>query len=431
MRVIASIAALQALCAAAASVTQVHLGLTTTSVDCANGVSVAFASDREASFHVDYGIDGQRNVPTPMAHAYSIGALCCRRLHVAVLTLCEPVSLATVHDVRLLDRQCVFIDVHDTPTRHSLGLSATSPCTRDAFVNFMTPFQGHDTQVFVVVGDFVNGNHAIWDQWYTLLEPSLHVQSPKCWHQWQPRDRRLQERLRCGALPWRANTPITAVAAAQFRTHYSIDIGLVHCVFLDDHVGNTLDALLLVRPNSTGLSAMSAKWTAPRRRTWSFSSTIPSTTHSTTINANGLRLCLNSRQGCMLAWCVLQVHVPQGTSVWPPSQAGAGGRSHIVNNLPGHFVWSRYKDGLLFGATRLIATPSSLQLVWLANDDLTAPRDAVSSHGNTRNVRALASLYNRLGSRVPSRHCLRLRWPSPLRYRTLCVIRSGRRTPLS
>ncbi|KAH9093450.1 hypothetical protein Ae201684P_016079 [Aphanomyces euteiches] len=38
---------------------------------------------------------------------------------------------------------------------------------------------------------------------------------------------------------------------------------------------------------------------------------------------------------------------------------GVGGRSHIVNNLPGHFVWSRYKEGLLLGAMRLIATPST------------------------------------------------------------------------
>ncbi|KAG9411814.1 hypothetical protein AC1031_017443 [Aphanomyces cochlioides] len=304
-----------------------------------------------------------------------------------------------------------FVTPPQSPDTTVLGVVGDIAMVTDALDNLMTLYQGFNTHACVLVGDFAyaNGNHTIWDQWYTLLEPYL-------------------SRVPSVGINGNHETD----DAANLRTYYSIDIGLIHCVFLDDQVGSSFKA---GSPAWLAERQAMADWFTvdldrvdrqetpylvvfkhnPFYNTFDDHQCQCSPTvfeildkeacwegeyvYATTEEepACGLQAKLEDICAHFKVDVVMSGHVHgyertdyiyqnkvnyERGSVYVTT--GSGGRSHIVNNLTGDFSWSLFKEGLAFGATRIIATPSNLQLLWFANDDLTTPRDAATLYPRFR-----------------------------------------------
>ncbi|CAK4273640.1 unnamed protein product [Aphanomyces euteiches] len=404
-------------------VSQVHLGLTTAAVDCPHGISVAFASDKATPWTVEFTDGDCTNAVESQVHRYELDAYTSPYLHEAVLSNMPPT----------------------TQFSYEIGSFESS---------FVTPPQSPDTTVLGVVGDiamvndalqharvcsrrkfaYANGNHTIWDQWYTLLEPYLS-RVPSVGingnHETDVASDGFVAERYLGYVN-RANTPITQDDAANLRTYYSIDIGLIHCVFLDDQVGSSFKA---GSPAWLAERQVMADWftvdldRVDRQETpyvvvfkhnpfyntfddhqcqcsptvfeildkdacWEGEYVYASTEEEP---ACGLQAKLEDIYAHFKVDVVVSGHVHgyertdyiyqnevnhERGSVYVTT--GSGGRSHIVKNLTGDFSWSLFKEGLAFGATRIIATPSNLRLLWFANDDLTTPRDAATLYPRFR-----------------------------------------------
>jgi hypothetical protein len=103
------------------------------------------------------------------------------------------------------------------------------------------PYGEHVTHAIVLVGDlaYANGDHSKWDDWFTIATPLLsHIPMAAINGNHEINIAsigKLNENYE--AYLNRIITPLRREARAAFRTYYSLDIGLIHCVFLDDYVG--------------------------------------------------------------------------------------------------------------------------------------------------------------------------------------------------
>ncbi|CAK4077330.1 unnamed protein product [Aphanomyces euteiches] len=376
-------------------VSQVHLGLTTAAVDCPHGISVAFASDKATPWTVEFTDGDCTNAVESQVHRYELDAYTSPYLHEAVLSNMPP---TTQFSYEIGSFESSFVTPPQSPDTTVLGVVGDIAMVNDAFDNLMTPVPS--------VG--INGNH------------ETDVAS----------DGFVAERY-LGYVN-RANTPITQDDAANLRTYYSIDIGLIHCVFLDDQVGSSFKA---GSPAWLAERQVMADWftvdldRVDRQETpyvvvfkhnpfyntfddhqcqcsptvfeildkdacWEGEYVYASTEEEP---ACGLQAKLEDIYAHFKVDVVVSGHVHgyertdyiyqnevnhERGSVYVTT--GSGGRSHIVKNLTGDFSWSLFKEGLAFGATRIIATPSNLRLLWFANDDLTTPRDAATLYPRFR-----------------------------------------------
>ncbi|OQR93630.1 hypothetical protein ACHHYP_02381 [Achlya hypogyna] len=260
----ALVSMLVAAAAVAATVDQVHLGLTTANVNCPEGVSVVFASTTGVPMAVAYAAPGSPSATTTTTVAsYNVSS--------ALYNYSSPF----LHTARLCKLQA------STKYTYSVG-AATGACGAEFDGSFMTPpatgtdntptvlgivgdigsehitdtlqntaagMNGIAAHAIFLVGDlaYANGQHEQWDTWYHQAQsvfasvPSLGIngnhETVKGGGTTKPKDKKKYLPENYLGYIHRINNPVTAAQNDKLRTYYSIDIGLVHAVFLDDYSG--------------------------------------------------------------------------------------------------------------------------------------------------------------------------------------------------
>ncbi|KAF0698259.1 Aste57867_11116 [Aphanomyces stellatus] len=252
-----------ALATAAAAVGQVHLGLLTAAVDCPQGIAVTFASndsapatvtlttddgggDVSASTTVDfYAVDdGTYHYKSPYLHTAKLCNLAPSTTYSYEIEDSDFdgaafTSLPAVGDRNVPTVIGVVGDIGSTDTEGTLRNVATSLADSSA-----------SAHAVFIVGDFAygNGEHEVWDDWFDAAQsvlstvPSVGINGN---HETIKGGGAHKDKKDVGPENYLAyikrvgvTTPATPEALAALRTYYSIDVGLVHCVFLDDYVGH-------------------------------------------------------------------------------------------------------------------------------------------------------------------------------------------------
>ncbi|KAF0694053.1 hypothetical protein As57867_014985, partial [Aphanomyces stellatus] len=228
--------------AIAQSVSQVHLGLTNAAINCPAGVSVNFASSSQAPITVSYTApNGSTKTATTTASNYKVKSYTSPYLH--TVNLCN-LTPAAKYSYSAGDFSSSFVSPPGASADPTvIGIVGDADLEAGSFNQLLTPVQNLATQAVIVVGDYAyaNGNHKIWDQWYNLQQPifskipSLGINGN---HEVIQSSAGYAAEQYTGYLR-RAATPISKANADAQRTYYSINVGLVHLVFLDDYVGSS------------------------------------------------------------------------------------------------------------------------------------------------------------------------------------------------
>ncbi|CAK4665738.1 hypothetical protein LEN26_008160 [Aphanomyces euteiches] len=411
------------------SQTQVHLGLTTST--CVHGVSVNFASLSSKPETVKYGVEGATKTKAveTTTDSYKVGSYKSPHLHQANLCNLEP---NTKYSYSVGTFQSTFTtppDADDSTDATVLGILGDVGLKNVTMKTFLTPYKSSPIQTLVIVGDYsyANGNHTIWDEWYDLQEPVLS-KFPSIGivgnHEVVRANKGFEEEKYLGYLK-RAASPITTKNADALRTYYSVDIGLVHCVFLDDYVGSSFEvgSKPWLRERNKQLSWFKADLKAVDRATTPY---IVVFKHNPFYNTWDDHQCLcsesagryiipdkddcwrgNYEKAAREPHCGLQakledvyaanqvdivisghVHGFERTAALYKNKidpvkgsvymtTGAGGASHVKAQIQDPPAWSEFTDKKSFGASRLIATKKKLQVLWFTDDDLENPKDKV------------------------------------------------------
>ncbi|OQS00807.1 hypothetical protein ACHHYP_02589 [Achlya hypogyna] len=230
----------------------------------------------------------------------------------------------------------------------------------------------------------------------------------------------------------RVVTPLSPESRSLRRTYYSFDVGLVHLVFLDDYVGSRgshansvgTPAWLVERTRQlTWLAADLAKvdrtktpWVVvvkhnPYYNTWKDHQCQCSPTRFAIDNPDkcwhgsyvagapmyephcGLQAKLEPLYAQYGVDVVLAGHVhgyertapvyqnkvdPVRGAVYVTTGAGGNYEGHAGPRIPGPLPpWSLVVNNKVYGASKLVATRSSLQLLWFTNKDRDTPHDSV------------------------------------------------------
>ncbi|POM58324.1 Hypothetical protein PHPALM_37044 [Phytophthora palmivora] len=249
---------------ASAEVTQVHLGISSSAVDCTNGIAVSFATDEAKSYPVTATTVGSSITVNSTFINYSVSepeynyTYSSPYLHTALL--CDLVETTkytytigsefTSSFVSLLhpgsDTEETILGVIGDP-----GDTTSSETT---FAEQAKTFEGKHIQALVIAGDYsyANGQHLQWDNWFreqqnlTSIYPLTgingnHETITSSGHLNMypyPEDMELEAENYLGYIK-RVYSPITEEAKTALHTWYSVDIGLIHCVFLDDYTGSS------------------------------------------------------------------------------------------------------------------------------------------------------------------------------------------------
>ncbi|EQC38948.1 hypothetical protein SDRG_03903 [Saprolegnia diclina VS20] len=216
---------------AAPSVGQVYLGI---SGDCVDGISLSFASSESKPLTVNFG---DQSVET-VASTYSVESYTSPYLHKA--SFCNLAS-GTSYTYSVGSFEATFtapLKGGEDKTATVLGIVGDMDYADGSTRSFLTPINGQSTQAILVAGDwsYANGKHPKWDKWFDLqskIFSRLPVTGINGNHETTQSGEAYTAYLR------RVPGPISTDAIAALRTYYSIDIGLVHVVFLDDYVGST------------------------------------------------------------------------------------------------------------------------------------------------------------------------------------------------
>ncbi|GMF56028.1 unnamed protein product [Phytophthora fragariaefolia] len=207
-----------------AEVSQVHLGISTSAVKCANGIAVSFATDDAKSYPVSATAEGSTIKADSTFLNYSVSepeynytysspylhtALLCDLAETTKYTYTIGDSEFTGSFVSLLrpgsDKEETILGVIGDP-----GDTTSSETT---LAEQAKTFEGKPIQALIVVGDYAyaNGQHLQWDNWFRLKTT------------------------------WPTSSAFTRPSRRRpsLRTWYSMDLGLVHCVFLDDYTGSS------------------------------------------------------------------------------------------------------------------------------------------------------------------------------------------------
>ncbi|OQR88987.1 hypothetical protein ACHHYP_06532 [Achlya hypogyna] len=251
MQVSKCLAGLAALAtASAASISQVHVGLSSEAVGCKDGVSVTFASDTATPLTIKYGAGGNDKSATTTVSSYKLDQKTCSysspNFHTA--KLCD-LKAATKYTYTVGDFTESFTTIPATGKKTILSVVGDVGIEhiQDTITNLGAELKGTTPDAVIIAGDwaYANGFHEDWDKWLNATQPlfskvpllgingnheviqgsGVSYDKPDC----------LQEMYT--AYSNRITTPISDEANKDHRTWYSKKIGNIHAVFLDDYTG--------------------------------------------------------------------------------------------------------------------------------------------------------------------------------------------------
>lgn len=465
------VVAAAALSAASAAVSQVHLGLSSANVGCANGIAVSFASDVASPYTVSAQADTANSLPKTAQStsvAYNLNeakynyTYASPSLHTALL--CDlsgnqkySYAIGTDFKGSFVTPPHAGVDEVET-ILGVVGDPGDTTFSETTLSEMTKPFEGKNIQALVIAGDYsyANGEHRQWDNWFSeqmnltstfpftgingnheTITSSGHLNAPPF-----PVDHTLEAENYLGYLK-RVYTPITEAAKADLKTWFSLDIGLIHSVFLDDYTGS----------NGTDSSVVGgARWLAYREAQLAWlKSDLASVDRSVTpwvivfkhnpfyntwgnhqcqcsstifdINDADAEKCWNgvyfsgsphSEPHCGLQAKLEDVYskykvnivmaghvhgyertnkiyknkVDLTSGVYYVTTGGGGNyEGHAGPRLANSSIqsWSLASNNVTYGASRVIATRKSLRAVWFANDFLNE-KSAVATDGFTINA---------------------------------------------
>lgn len=247
-----------------AEVTQVHLGVSSAAVGCANGIAVSFATDQAEAYPVTATALGSTITTTSTFVTYAVAeskynyTYSSPYLHTALL--CDLVERAAyTYTIGHNDFTGSFLSLlHPGSDAEEtiLGIIGDPGDTSSSEMTFAEQdktFEGKHIQALIIAGDYsyANGYHEQWDNWFrsqqnlTSVYPLLGINGNHETITSQghlnmapfPPDTELEAEHYLAYLK-RVYTPITEAAKEAFRTWYSVDIGLIHLIFLDDYTGS-------------------------------------------------------------------------------------------------------------------------------------------------------------------------------------------------
>ncbi|ETI47631.1 hypothetical protein F443_08186 [Phytophthora nicotianae P1569] len=447
-----------------AGVTQVHLGVSSSAVNCANGIAVSFATDDAKSYPVTATADGSTITADSTFVNYSVSeskynyTYASPYLHTALLCdLLETTKYTyTIGDsftssfISLLhpgsDSEETILGVIGDP-----GDTTSSETT---FAEQAKTFEGKHIQALVIAGDYsyANGQHLQWDNWFreqqnlTSIYPITgingnHETITSSGHLNMypyPEDMELEAENYLGYIK-RVYTPITDDAKTALHTWYSVDIGLIHCVFLDDYTGSRGTNTTLVgtaawladrnaqlewvKSDLENVDRNVTPWVVvikhnPYYNTWSnhqcqCSSTIfeiddtdvekcwNGTYYSGTVysepqcgqiakweevfSANGVNAMITGHVHAYERTAKIYKNKEDATNGIYHVTTGSGGNyeGHAGPRISSSLIpsWSLASNNVTFGGSRIIATRESFRFLWFANDISTA--EAVPTDGFT------------------------------------------------
>jgi hypothetical protein len=236
---------------AAADVTQVHLGLTNSVANCPHGLVLSFASTKSAPMTIHYAAASSA---VSVVSQYTVAGNCAYTspyLHSAYL--CNLKSRTRINYSIEGERfSASFVTPPSPESEGPTVLSVVGDVGNDqsltTFASLSEPVDGVVPSAVIVAGDFAyaNGFHKIWDEYFEKSQP-IFSQVPLLGingnHETVEGSGVKFDRPECSpenylAYIHRVMSPLNADAKAALRTYYSIDVGLVHIVFLDDYVGS-------------------------------------------------------------------------------------------------------------------------------------------------------------------------------------------------
>ncbi|OQR94381.1 hypothetical protein THRCLA_08185 [Thraustotheca clavata] len=235
--------------AAASSVSQVHVTLSSEVVGCKDGVSITFASDEASPLKLSYGLDTLDKVASTTINSYNIDQVNCTykspNFHTAQLCNLKPNSKYT-YSVGDFKQSFKSIPAKGEKTVLAVVGDVGIEQIEATITNMAAELKGTTPDAAIIVGDwaYANGYHADWDKWFVATQP-LFSKIPllgingnheviqgngvnydnKCKPEYY------------SAYSNRIVTPITDEADKDHRTYYSKVIGKIHSIFLDDYTG--------------------------------------------------------------------------------------------------------------------------------------------------------------------------------------------------
>ncbi|KAF1320177.1 Purple acid phosphatase 18, partial [Globisporangium splendens] len=456
---------------ASAAVSQVHLGLSSAKVGCANGISVSFASDVSTAYTVT-ATPNSASVATKTVQSTSVS------YHLSEAQFNYTYDSPSLHTALLCDlpgRQqyaysigTEFTGTFTTPPHAGaddvetilgvVGDPGDTTYSETTLSEMVKPFEGKSIQALVIAGDYsyANGEHRQWDNWFNeqmnvsksipftgingnheTVTSSGHLNAPP-----YPADHTLEAENYLGYIK-RVYTPISEKSRADLKTWYSLDIGLIHSVFLDDYTGsngtNTSvigterwlayreEQLAWLKADLAAVDRSVTPWVIvfkhnPYYNTWSnhqcqCSSTIFDINDADAANCwkgvyfsgtpysephCGLQAKFEDVYSQYKVNIVMAGHVhgyertnkiyknkvDTTNGVYYVTTGGGGNyEGHAGPRLAASKVpsWSLANNNVTFGASRVIATRKSLRAVWFANDFLNEV-SAVATDGFTINA---------------------------------------------
>ncbi|KAK1931201.1 Purple acid phosphatase 18 [Phytophthora citrophthora] len=447
-----------------AEVTQVHLGISSSAVDCVNGIAVSFATDDAKSYQVS-ATAGRSTITTDSTFVnYSVAepeynyTYMSPFLHTALL--CNLAETTKYTYTIGSDFTGSFISLlhpgsdSDETILGVIGDPGDTTSSETTFAEQGKTFEGKHIQALVIAGDYsyANGQHLQWDNWFreqqnlTSLYPLTGINGN---HETitssgylnmypYPEDMELEAENYLGYIN-RVYSPISEDAKTALHTWYSLDIGLIHCVFLDDYTGSSGTNTTVVgteewladrnaqldwvKADLENVDRSVTPWVVvfkhnPFYNTWSnhqcqcsptifdiadtdaencwngsyYSGTVYSEPQcgqfakwEEVFSANGVNAMITGH-----------VHAYERTAkIYKNKEDSTNGIYHITTGSGGNYEghagprissslipsWSLASNNVTFGGSRIIATRDSFRFLWFANDISTV--EAVPTDGFT------------------------------------------------
>ncbi|EQC35407.1 hypothetical protein SDRG_07117 [Saprolegnia diclina VS20] len=401
---------------AADAVTQVHLGF---AASCPYGISVSFASSQAQPFSVKFG-DNQ--VATSTATTYSDGNYKSPHLHTADLCKLTP---RKTYPYSIGSFQASFVAPPapgDSAAPTVLGIVGDMDFNDRSLRSFRTPVNGHKTQAILVAGDwtYANGKQDKWDKWFDLQVPTLSTLPTTGIngnHEVTVGGEKYKAYLR------RVPGPISETNKAAFRTYYAINVGLVHAVFLDDYVGSqsgSVGSKGWLAERNQQLEWLQKDLAAVDRTKTPYVIVIKHNPFyntfddhqcvcgSTPFEISNVETCWAGKykKASSEPHCGLQAKLEDVCSKFKVNvvfaghchayerthlvfknkvdktkgivyvTTGAGGRGHGGRRVSSVPQWSAFAEGDIYGTSRIIATRTNMQVLWVAHDNMAKPLDA-------------------------------------------------------
>ncbi|TDH66167.1 uncharacterized protein CCR75_009508 [Bremia lactucae] len=453
-----------------ADVTQVHLGISGPSVGCANGIAVSFATNEAKPYKV-IATTGDSTITTESTYTnYAVTEPQYNYSYLHTALLCDLADTTRyTYTIGDSDFTGSFVSLPHPGSDSKetiigiIGDPGDTNSSETTFSEQAKTFEGKKIQALVIVGDFsyANGEHLQWDNWFRSQQNlssvipltginGNHETITSAGHLNMypfPEDRELEAENYLGYLQ-RVYTPITEAAKTALHTWYSIDIGLIHCVFLDDYTGSRgvnmsivgtkswladrNDQLEWLKVDLQSVDRSVTPWVVvmkhnPFYNTWNIHDCQCSPTIFDIDSADAAKCWNGQYYSGIVYWepqCGLMakledvfsanrvnvvisghVHAYERTAkIYKNKEdaekgvyyvtTGSGGNyeGHAGPRIPSSKIpsWSLAANNVTFGGSRIIATRDSFRFLWFANDLDT--KEAVPTDNFTIVANGLASI---------------------------------------